>query len=122
MNDIDKEIKIIGTRIKILRQDNNMTQKELASRLGISVTNMCNIEAGKTAATIQNLLKLRYILNCDITDFFVDLSNVEKTKPTIQEEAVVKKENKPEAVPESQELMDAIALLRVIRSMNIKGL
>lgn len=122
MNDIDKEIKIIGTRIKILRQDNNMTQKELATRLGISVTNMCNIEAGKTAATIQNLLKLRYILNCDIADFFVDLSNIEKTKSTMQEEPVVKEEAKVEEVPESQELKDAIALLRVIRSMNIKGL
>lgn len=122
MNDIDKEIKIVGARIKILRQDNNMTQKELASRLGISVTNMCNIEAGKTAATIQNLLKLRYILNCDITDFFVDLSNIEKTKPTMQEEPVAKEETTAEAVPESQELLDAIALLRVIRSMDIKGL
>lgn len=122
MSDIDKEIKIVGARIKILRQDNNMTQKELASRLGISVTNMCNIEAGKTAATIQNLLKLRYILKCDITDFFVDLSNIEKTKPTMQEEPVAKEETTAEAVPESQELLDAIALLRVIRSMDIKGL
>lgn len=38
----------IGIKIKRLREVNNLTQPELACRLGIAQTTLCNIESGST--------------------------------------------------------------------------
>lgn len=38
----------IGVKIRRLREANNLTQPELAFRLGIAQTTLCNIESGDT--------------------------------------------------------------------------
>lgn len=112
---MDEELKAIGVRIKEMRRERNITQKNLAVALNISHTNMCNIENGKTAVTIQNLLKLKNIFSCPISDFFSD----EKTDVS-EQQAVEQQENV--RLPESIELQDAINLLRLLRRVDIKGI
>lgn len=70
MND---EFKKIGKRIKIIRIERGVTQTALAKELGISQTNMSNIECGRVSVTVQNLLKLHEILHCQMSDFFKDI-------------------------------------------------
>lgn len=68
-----QENKIIGKRIKIIRIERGFSQTTLASELGVSQTNMSNIECGRIAVTVQNLLKLHDILKCSMADFFIDI-------------------------------------------------
>jgi len=70
---MNKEFKLIGKRIKIIRIERGFTQTELAKQLGVSQTNMSNIECGRVAVTMQNLLKIRDLLHCFMADFFVDI-------------------------------------------------
>lgn len=72
MND---EFKKIGKRIKIIRIERGVTQTALAKELGISQTNMSNIECGRVSVTVQNLLKLHEILHCQMAEFFKDIDN-----------------------------------------------
>lgn len=67
------EFKKIGKRIKIIRIERGVTQTALAKELGISQTNMSNIECGRVSVTVQNLLKLHDILRCQMADFFKDI-------------------------------------------------
>lgn len=112
---MDEELKAIGVRIKEMRTERNITQKELAEAMNISHTNMCNIEKGKTAVTIQNLLKLKRIFACPISEFFAEEA---ATRPEPQQ----MQEQEPPKLPESIDLQDAINLLRLLRRVEIKGI
>lgn len=70
---MNEEFKKIGKRIKIIRIERSITQTALAKELGISQTNMSNIECGRVSVTVQNLLKLHEILKCSMADFFKDI-------------------------------------------------
>ncbi len=60
----------IGVRIKRLRESFNLSQPELASRLGISQTTLCNIESDK-CKKIDFLLMVKICQEFDITiDYF----------------------------------------------------
>lgn len=72
---MDQDFKKIGKRIKIIRIERGITQTNLAKELGISQTNMSNIECGRVSVTVQNLLKLHEILRCSMADFFKDIDN-----------------------------------------------
>ena len=50
----------IGQAIKILRQKNSLTQRQLAARCGMSVNALCSLEKGKAyppMATVEKLCK-----------------------------------------------------------------
>lgn len=122
-----------------MRVEHKVTQKQLAEALNISVTNMCNIEKGKTVATIQNLIKMKNFFGCEMKDFFIyeeeykeaciDVKNVEtgeensvpageflsSTNEVAEDKPVETEKNK---LPDSIDLQDAINLLRI----DIKGL
>ena len=72
---MDQEFKKIGKRIKIIRIEKGITQTNLAKELGISQTNMSNIECGRVSVTVQNLLKLHELLHCTMAEFFKDIDN-----------------------------------------------
>lgn len=72
---MEQEFKKIGKRIKIIRIERGITQTTLAKALGISQTNMSNIECGRVAVTVQNLFKLHDILNCTMAEFFKDIDH-----------------------------------------------
>lgn len=48
----------MGRRIKARRKELNMTQEELAEKLGISVKHMSEAERGISGLSIDNLVKL----------------------------------------------------------------
>ena len=72
---MEQEFKKIGKRIKIIRIERGITQTNLAKELGISQTNMSNIECGRVSVTVQNLFKLHEILHCTMAEFFKDIDN-----------------------------------------------
>jgi transcriptional regulator with XRE-family HTH domain len=61
----------IGVKIKRLREKNNWSQPELAYRLGISQTTLCNIESDK-CKKIDFLLVVKVCQEFDVTfDYFL---------------------------------------------------
>ena len=52
-----------GAKFKQLRIDNNLTQKQLAEKLGIKQTNISNWENDKTRPEYENLIKLAKIFD-----------------------------------------------------------
>ncbi|WP_369752759.1 helix-turn-helix domain-containing protein [Flavobacterium sp. WC2409] len=68
----------IGVRIKRLRGANSWSQPELAYRLGISQTTLCNIESGK-CKKIDFLLMVKVCQEFNITfDYFLKDKQVNK--------------------------------------------
>lgn len=61
-------------RIKDLREDNDLLQKDIAKLLGISQQYYSEYESGKRTITISHLITLAKYYNVSI-DYLVDLSN-----------------------------------------------
>lgn len=55
-----------GTSLKKIRQDNNLTQEELAKKINTSRSNIANYENDKNMPSIDILEKLSEIFNCSI--------------------------------------------------------
>ena len=108
---MQKEFSIIGNRIKALRVGYGMKQSELAKKIGMSQTNLSNVESGRTAVTVQVLLKIHDVLGCKLADFFVDLDN--DVEETAKEEQGAK---------QSIELEEAVQILKLLKAVKIKGL
>ena len=105
---MNEEFKILGKRVKFLRMEKGISQTHMAEMIGLSQTNLSNMESGRTAITIQNLFKMREVLKCRMSDFFVDF-DVDQAK-----------EEQPEI-----DLEDAVKLLKLLKnlkSLNVKGL
>jgi len=108
---MQKEFSIIGNRIKALRVGSGMKQSELAKKIGMSQTNLSNVESGRTAVTVQVLLKIHDVLGCKLADFFVDLDN------DVEEAA-----REEQSAKQSIELEEAVQILKLLKAVKIKGL
>lgn len=104
-----KEFSVIGNRIRLLRSERKVAQCDLAKRIGMSQTNLSNIEGGRTAATIQVLLKIREELGCSMRDFFIDFDGEIEAAPVVEEK-------------KSIEVEDALQILKLLKAVDIKGL
>lgn len=59
-------LKTLGNNIKILRENNHLSQRELATKLNISKTSIYKYEHGLTYITIPNLYNLSKLFNISI--------------------------------------------------------
>lgn len=67
--DVDTK-RLIGIRIKNLRQSRGLSQEGLAEKTGISPKYLSSIERGKENPTLDTLLKLANSLNVEIFEIF----------------------------------------------------
>jgi transcriptional regulator with XRE-family HTH domain len=65
----------IGAKIKWLRLSKNLTIKKLATKTGLSVGFISNVERDINSPTISSLQKLCQALNMDMADFFTNIKN-----------------------------------------------
>ncbi|MBR6511702.1 MAG: helix-turn-helix transcriptional regulator [Phascolarctobacterium sp.] len=107
MND---KFKILGRRVKFLRMNKNISQTHMAEMIGLSQTNLSNMESGRTAITLQNIFKMREVLGCKIADFFVDFDDE------------VSAEHRSAETNNSIELEDAVKILKLLKAVDVKGL
>ena len=106
---MDQNIKVLASRVKQLRMIRGVSQTRMADEIGVSQTNLSNMEAGRTAITTQNLFKIQKVLNCKMADFFVDFDS---------DEAV---EVEQCAISSGIELEDAVKILKLLKAVDIKG-
>lgn len=72
-----------GTILKKLRQDNNLTQDELAKKIDTSRSNIANYENDKNMPSVDILEKLAKLFNCT-TDYLLGKSDIRN--PEVQED------------------------------------
>ena len=108
-----EELKVLSHRVNMIRLARNVSQTDMAKEIGVSQTNLSNMEAGRTAITVQNLFKIQKVLGCKMADFFVDFDGE-------TEEASDK--NKVSAQKSSLELEDALNILKLLKRVDVKGL
>ncbi len=97
------ELQLVGRRIKFLRLEKGMGQTALAKEIGLSQTNLSNIERGKTNATLQNLFKIHQVLDVPMSSFFIDIDGAQQhaTKEIALE--------------------DAVKILQILKGVDVKG-
>lgn len=62
----------IGQRIKNLRKEQNMTQKELSKKIGISASNITKYEIGQLEPNLEIITKLSKVFNVSISALIID--------------------------------------------------
>ena len=80
MNDYDrnseetkKNLKTFGSRIQELRKKNNLTQSELAEKIGLSTNFIGMVERGERNTSIDKIFKLAKVFNISLAQFFETL-------------------------------------------------
>lgn len=63
-----------GKRIKYCRQEKNLTQKELAGKLGVSTNTVCQYEKGQSGISLEILYYLVLELETS-SDYLLGLSD-----------------------------------------------
>ena len=62
----------VGIRVKMHRQSNHLTLKQLAEKVGCTDAYLSQIENGRVSPSIANLKKIADALQTKIADFFVE--------------------------------------------------
>lgn len=77
MNDYDrnseetkKNLKTFGSRIQELRKKNNLTQSELAEKIGLSTNFIGMVERGERNTSVDKIFKLAKAFNISLAQFF----------------------------------------------------
>jgi len=65
-----KILKKLGKKLKEVRQKNNLTQEELAEKIGIHPTYVGKLEAGKNNPSVMMIYKFSIALKIDIMKLF----------------------------------------------------
>ena len=80
MNDYDrnseetkKNLKTFGSRIQELRKKNNLTQSELAEKIGLSTNFIGMVERGERNTSVDKIFKLAKAFNINLAQFFETL-------------------------------------------------
>lgn len=75
------DYKMIGARIRAIRNARKMTQEQLAEAVGVGVTHISHIETGNSILSLQVVINIINALNCSADELlFMD---VQKASPEI---------------------------------------
>ncbi|MBF8149080.1 helix-turn-helix transcriptional regulator [Winogradskyella sp. F6397] len=73
MNDKEKLQLAIGKRVKLLREEINMPQQDLAAKCNIEKSNLSRLEAGGTNPTLYTLKKIADNLGVSLEELVIKL-------------------------------------------------
>jgi transcriptional regulator with XRE-family HTH domain len=60
----------VGTKIRQLRKERDLTQAELASRIGVQQSDLCRMENGEYKVSLDTLFRILAVFGMEIGDFF----------------------------------------------------
>lgn len=64
-----EQTKELGSKLRILRKKHKMTQEKLCVYLGMTRTQVTNIEAGRTTPTVHTLISICNLFDISADDF-----------------------------------------------------
>lgn len=106
---------MISDTIKSLRKKNNMSQEELAEKLGVSRQSVSLWETGQSQPTIENIVVLTKIFNVSFDSILGENENTEGDTPVINKE--IPEDKKPNKKHSLVLLLTVIIALTVIVSV-----
>jgi len=65
-----QQLPLVGRRIRELRKDRNLTQAELASKVGVQQSDLCRMETGEYKVSLETLFKILRIFGMNVGEFF----------------------------------------------------
>jgi transcriptional regulator with XRE-family HTH domain len=65
-----KQSLLVGSRIRALRKDRDLTQGDLASRIGIQQSDLCRMENGEYKVSLETLFRILSVFEMNIAEFF----------------------------------------------------
>src|SRR5262245_19227738 len=65
---------LVGSKIRELRKAHQLTQSELATRIGVQQSDLCRMETGDYKVSLDTLFKILSIFQMNIGEFFQDES------------------------------------------------
>lgn len=68
------EVTGIGSRLRRLRKERNLTQAELARQIGIQQSDLSRMEKGEYRVSLDNLFKILHALDVQASEFFAQQS------------------------------------------------
>jgi len=98
-----KRLEEFGLKIRILREEKRISQKELAKRLEISPQALANYEKGKRMHGINILVRLSEELDVSI-DFLLGLTDIRKPRSRMVKEHL----EMLESIQEKEEILSLI--------------
>ena len=69
----------IGQRIRKMRKANNLSQEQLAEKIGISTTHMSHIETGNTKLSLPVFVEIACALSVQTDELLYDPPTINKT-------------------------------------------
>ncbi len=60
----------IGAKIRHLRKERNVTQAELAQKIGVQQSDLCRMENGEYKVSLETLFNILSIFEINIAEFF----------------------------------------------------
>ncbi len=84
MRKTSKNRKLLGARIKELRNKKKLTQAQLGDKINLDSTHISSIEVGNSFPSLAKLEIMAEVLDVELQDFFVFVSS--KTKSELLDE------------------------------------
>ncbi|WP_293662097.1 helix-turn-helix domain-containing protein [uncultured Phascolarctobacterium sp.] len=106
----EKCLKNIGGNIRFLRMARQLSQQELAERIGISQTHLSNLEHNHSSVNLKLLLRIANVLECPL-EIFLD-TNAALYWGKEQAEKAATEQDTPEEVYTLEEVRQLLQLLR----------
>ncbi len=94
-----RQMIFVGSKIRHLRKERNLTQSELATRIGVQQSDLCRMENGEYRVSLDTLFKILGVFGMNIGEFFRDES--EPAAPADRERELLRRFQRLE--PEAQE-------------------
>lgn len=104
--------KLLGRRIRRIRQEKGLTLKQIQARVGVSATHISEIERGKTSPTIKALEKIANALE-------VSSSHLIDLPPAARSDVQSAKDRKPIAMSDGLILLEPLTNRFVNSEMSI---
>lgn len=74
MKDLDSQkLLAIGKKIRELRVQKNLTQKDIAFKLDVEISQITRIERGVINTSILNIIKIAEALEMSLSEFFSEI-------------------------------------------------
>lgn len=102
----------IGQRIKTLREQRSMTQKELAEKVAVSPSSIARLESGETMTSVLTLLRIAEALDSSISFILPSDDKSERVNEEIsgliRRLSRCSKEERTDLIQNFEEIMDTI--------------
>jgi hypothetical protein len=70
ISDRRRQVVFVGSKIRQLRKERQLTQAELAHRIGVQQSDLCRMENGEYKVSLETLFKVLAVFGLEIGDFF----------------------------------------------------